>query len=165
MKKNARRLALLSCLTASALLLSWLEFLLPLPIPLPGVKLGLANLAAVYALYRLGAREALLVSLARILLTAFLFGSLFSALYALSGALCALAAMALLKRAGPFSVYGVSMGGGAAHNAGQVTMAAAIAHTEALFSYLPALLICGLATGFVVGLLADRLLRLPAIRT
>ena len=55
MKKNTRRLALLSCLTASALLLAWLEFLLPLPIPLPGVKLGLANLAAVYALYRLSA--------------------------------------------------------------------------------------------------------------
>ena len=165
MKKNTRRLALLSCLTASALLLAWLEFLLPLPIPLPGVKLGLANLAAVYALYRLGAREALLVSLARILLTAFLFGSLFSALYALAGALCALGVMALLRRAGPFSVYGVSMGGGAAHNAAQVAVAALVAHTEALFSYLPALLICGLATGFVVGLLADRLLLLPAIRT
>ena len=159
MKKNARRLALLSCLTASALLLAWLEFLLPLPIPLPGVKLGLANLAAV------GAREALLVSLARILLTAFLFGSLFSALYALSGALCALGVMALLKRSGPFSVYGVSLGGGAAHNAAQVCVAALAAQTESLLSYLPALLICGLATGFVVGLLADRLLRATAMRT
>ena len=165
MKTSARRLALLSCLTASALLLSWLELLLPLPIPLPGVKLGLANLAAVYALYRLGAREALLVSLARILLTAFLFGSLFSALYALSGALCALAVMALLKRAGPFSVYGVSMGGGASHNAAQMAVAAVVAHTGTLLSYLPALLLCGLATGFVVGLLADRLLRSTAMRT
>ena len=113
----------------------------------------------------MGAREALLVSLARILLTAFLFCSLFSALYALAGALCALGVMALLRRAGPFSVYGVSMGGGAAHNAAQVAVAALVARTESLLSYLPALLICGLATGFVVGLLADRLLRVTATRT
>lgn len=159
MNQSARRLALLSCLTAAALLLSWLEFLLPLPIPLPGVKLGLANLAAVYALYRLGAREALLINLARILLSAFLFGNLFSAAYALCGALCALGAMMLLRRAGVFSVYGVSMGGGAAHNAAQLLLAAAITRTGGLLSYLPALLLCGLATGFVVALLADRLLR------
>lgn len=160
MKYTARRLTLLACLTAAALALAWLEFLVPLPLPLPGVKLGLANLASVYALYRLGAKEALLVSLARILLTAFLFGSLFSALYALSGGLCALGVMAALRRAGCFSVYGVSMGGGAAHNAAQLLLAALIAHTKGLVSYLPALLICGLATGFVVGLMADRLLRL-----
>lgn len=160
MRYTVRRLTLLACLTSLALTLGWLEFLLPLPLPLPGVKLGLANLASVYALYRLGAREALLVSLARILLSAFLFGSLFSALYALCGALLALGGMCLLRRAGCFSVYGVSMGGGAAHNAAQLLLAARIAQTGGVLSYLPALLICGLLTGFLVGLIADRLLRL-----
>ena len=162
---NVRRLTTMAMLTAFSLIIFLVEAQIPLPFAVPGVKLGLANLAAVYALYRLGAREALLVSLARILLTAFLFGSLFSALYALAGALCALGVMALLRRAGPFSVYGVSMGGGAAHNAAQVAVAALVARTESLFSYLPALLVCGLATGFVVGLLADRLLRVTATRT
>lgn len=159
MSAGVRRLARLSCLTAVALALSWLEVFLPLPLPLPGVKLGLANLASVYALYRMGAREALWVSLARILLAAFLFGSLFSAAYALCGALCALSAMALARRAGCFSVFGVSMGGAVAHNAAQLLLAAGIARTGDLLAYLPALLLCGLATGWLIGLLAERLLR------
>ena len=119
--KGSARIAACGMLTALALIFSYIEFLVPLPIAIPGIKLGLANIVVLVCLYTLGERYAFLINCTRIVLAALLFGSVFSALYALAGGLVSFAVMALLKRADAFSVCGVSMAGGVFHNLAQLT--------------------------------------------
>ena len=140
---------------ALALALSGLERLLPAPSALPGIKLGLGNLAVVIALYRYGARDALLVSVARILLSSFLFSTLSGALYSLAGGLCALGAMALLYRCRAFSPIGVSALGGFVHNAAQLAVAVFVVRTRQVAAYFPILAFFGLATGILNGVIAN----------
>ncbi len=144
---------------ALALIFSYLETLIPFQIGIPGVKLGLANLMTVIALYRMGTREAGLLSASRILLSGFLFGNLFSILYSMAGGMVSLAAMALLKKQGGFSVTGVSIAGGVAHNLGQLCVAMLVVETFSVGYYVPVLLISGLAAGGVIGIAADGVLR------
>ena len=120
MKLTTRQLTLCAVLTALALALSYVENFLPLTllIPLPGVKLGLANLVTVFALYALGGEQALLILIARCTLGAMFAGNFNALLYSLLGGLAAMAVMALLARRRGLSLYGVSMGGAAAHNCG-----------------------------------------------
>lgn len=138
------------------MILAYLESLLPLNIGIPGVKLGLPNLVVVMLLYYYGCKEALFVNFMRILLSGFLFGSLFSILYALAGALCSFLAMLLLRRCGKFSVIGVSIGGGVFHNIGQLLIAVFVVETFAPLLYVPFLLISGAITGFLIGLVTMR---------
>lgn len=138
------------------MILAYLESLLPLSIGIPGVKLGLPNLVVVMLLYYYGYREALFVNFVRILLSGFLFGSLFSILYALAGALCSFLAMLLLQRCRRFSVIGVSIGGGVFHNIGQLFVAVFVVETFAPLFYIPFLLISGAVTGFLIGLVTMR---------
>ncbi len=149
-----KKLARLALLTALGLLAAWLEATLLPPLGLPGIKLGLANVFSVLALYMYGFGAAMLATLARVALSALLFGGLSSLLYALSGALLAVPCMALLRRFGGVSCVGASVGGGAAHNLGQIAAAALAAETPGLAAYLPLLLAAGAATGFVNGALA-----------
>lgn len=151
MTKKLSRLALL---TALGLLAAWLEATLLPPLGVPGIKLGLANLFTVLALYMYGFGAAMMVTFARVALAALLFGSLSSLLYAFAGALLAVPCMALLRRCGGFSCVGASVAGGAAHNLGQLAAAALAAETPGLAAYLPVLLIAGAITGFVNGALA-----------
>lgn len=151
----AARLARLGLLTALALALSGLERLLPAPSALPGIKLGLANLAVVIALYRYGVRDALLVSTARILLASFMFSNLSGMLYSLAGGLCALGAMALVYRCRAFSPIGVSALGGFAHNAAQLAVAAFAVRTAHFAAYFPILAFLGLASGILNGWVAN----------
>ena len=148
MTKKLSRLALL---TALGLLAAWLEATLLPPLGVPGIKLGLANLFTVLALYMYGFGAAMMVTFARVALAALLFGSL---LYAFAGALLAVPCMALLRRCGGFSCVGASVAGGAAHNLGQLAAAALAAETPGLAAYLPVLLVAGAITGFVNGALA-----------
>ena len=140
------RIAACGVLTALALIFSYVEFLVPLPIPVPGIKLGLANIVVLVCLYLLGEKYAFFINCTRIALAALLFGSLFSALYALAGGLVSFAVMALLKKTDLFSVCGVSMAGGVFHNLAQTAVAAAITKTAGLFGYFPVLLAAGLIT-------------------
>ena len=146
-------------LAALALIVSYIEFLLPLNVGLPGIKLGLANIVVVLALYYLGPQYALLINLIRIALSALLFGSLFSGLYALAGGLVSLGVMALLKKTGLFSLTAVSMAGGAFHNLAQLIVAALVASTSDVFLYLPVLFIAGIATGIFNGIVCTLVLR------
>ena len=146
-------------LSALALIVSYIEFLLPLNVGLPGIKLGLANIVVVLALYYLGPQYALLINLIRIALSALLFGSLFSGLYALAGGLVSLAVMVLLKKTGLFSITAVSMAGGAFHNLAQLIVAALVASTSDVFLYLPVLFIAGIATGIFNGIVCTLVLR------
>ncbi|MDO4552820.1 MAG: Gx transporter family protein [Bacillota bacterium] len=153
------KLALLALLTALALVFSWVELLLPLSSAVPGVKLGLANLVILVALYTLGPGSALVVNVLRILLAGALYGNLFSVAYALSGGLLSLAVMILLKKTGLFSLAGVSMAGGVAHNAGQLLMAVLVVENPKLFLYLPILLFSGMVSGLLVGIAATLICR------
>ena len=109
--------------TALALIVSYVEALIPFSFGVPGIKLGLANIVVVAALYMWGGTTALLLSVVRILLSGFLFGNMFAILYSLAGALLSLSVMALLKKSGRFSVTGVSIAGGVFHNIGQMMAA------------------------------------------
>lgn len=145
-------------LTASAMILSYVESLLP-SVGIPGVKMGLANIAVIFVLFRFGWKEAAGVSLVRVVLVSLLFGSVGALLYSLAGAVLSLAVMALLRRADRFTTVGVSVAGGIAHNAGQVLMAMLILETKQLIVYLPVLAIAGIGGGILTGLTAALLIR------
>ncbi len=147
-----KRVARFALLTALAMALSWLESMIPLPTALPGVKLGLANLAVVFALYRLGVGEAVLVSLLRVALVSMTFGNAYSFAYSLAGAALSLAVMALMKRSDRFSLRGVSIAGGVSHNIGQILVAIVALGSGQVAYYLPVLLMTGVLTGLCIGI-------------
>ncbi len=159
-KNYARTLTVLSLSVAVAMLLSYIEHLLPPLLALPGVKIGLANIATVFALYTLGKRYAVTVSLVRVFLSALLFGNALGLLYSLSGAVLALLVMCLLMRSGLFSEIGVSVAGGVLHNVGQIIAAAIVMRAAPLAAiYMPVLLISGVVAGIVVGVASGLLIR------
>ena len=120
----------------------------------PGVKVGLANIAVVFALYKLGWKEAVAISLVRVVLVSLLFGSLASLFYSFAGAVLSLLGMGLLKRSGRFTEIVVSVAGGILHNIGQIAMASVILETDALRYYLPFLLLSGTVAGVVIGVIS-----------
>ena len=156
--KKTKRLVLLAMLTAVAMILSYVESLLP-SVGIPGVKMGLANIAVLFALFRFGWKEAAALSLVRVVLVSLLFGSVGAMLYSLAGAVLSLAVMALLRRIDRFSTVGISVAGGVAHNAGQILMAMLILQTKQLLGYLPVLAVSGIAGGVLTGLAAALLIR------
>lgn len=145
--------------TALALIFSYVETLIPVSFGIPGIKLGLANLIIVIALYRLKLKEAYLLSVTRVLLSGLIFGNYFSILYSLAGAFLSLSIMALLKRNGGFSVIGVSIAGGVSHNIGQLIVAVLVVETYQVTYYLPVLLIAGLLTGGLIGIVSSETLK------
>ena len=161
---NTKKITTLALLTAAAMILSYVESLLP-SVGVPGVKLGLANIAVIFALYRLGWREALGISIVRVFLVSLLFGSLSALLYSLAGAALSLGVMALLRRSERFSSVGVSVAGGVAHNAGQILMAMLLLGTARLAYYYPILVVTGVAGGVLTGLTAAMLVkRIPPMK-
>ena len=166
---SPQQLATMGMLSALALALSFLESLIPFQPGLPGVKLGLANLVIVFALYRMNVHSALLINTVRILLSSLLFSGLFGLLYSAAGAAASLAAMTLLlqinrnrEQAGKsilFSIFGVSMTGGVFHNLGQLLIAIFILSSLNLVYYLPVMIISGIAAGLVNGMVAWLLLQ------
>lgn len=156
--KKTKRLVLLAMLTAVAMILSYVESLLP-SVGIPGVKMGLANIAVIFALFHFGWKEAAALSLVRVVLVSLLFGSVGAMLYSLAGAVLSLAVMALLRRIDRFSTVGISVAGGVAHNAGQILMAMLILQTKQLLGYLPVLAVSGIAGGVLTGLAAALLIR------
>lgn len=159
------RVAYFGVFTALALIFSYVETLIPINFGIPGVKLGLANLIIVVALYKLPLQEVYLLSIVRILLSGFIFGNYFSILYSLAGGLLSLSVMALLKRRNSFSVMGISVSGGVFHNVGQMTVAMLVVETFSVAYYFPVLMIAGLVTGLLIGILSNEMLkRLKNIR-
>lgn len=148
------KIAYMGLFLSFALILSYVESLVPFYFGVPGVKLGLANLAVLLALYRYGWKEALALNLARVFLSGFLFGNLFMVMYSMAGAAGSFLVMCLLKRAKGFSIIGVSMAGGVCHNIGQILVAYFVTRTAGVAFYLPVLLAAGLVTGLLIGLLA-----------
>lgn len=156
--ERTRRLTTLALGVAVAMLLSYIEAQLP-SLAIPGVKLGLANVAVMVILYTVGIKEAIVVSVARVFLISLLFGNPVSLIYGFSGAVFCLCLMALLKRFSPFSPIGVSVAGGVAHNVGQICAACAFMGTSAVAYYLPVLLISGTISGIAVGVCSGIIIR------
>ena len=156
---KTKQIAVFALLTAAALVLSWVESLIPLSLAVPGIKMGLPNIAVVFALWRLRARDAAGISFLRAALAALLFGNLFSLAYSAAGAALSLLVMLGLKRTGAFGLTAVSVAGAVAHNLGQIAMAALLLETGRLVFYLPALIVSGVIAGLCVGLLSALLVK------
>lgn len=160
-----KKVAYFGILLSLSLILSYVESLFPFGFGIPGVKLGLANLVTMIALFCLGARQATLLSVLRVVLSGILFGNMFAIVYSLSGAAFSLIIMILLKKTKRFSVLGVSIAGGVAHNIGQIILATFLMENKAFFYYIPVLLIVGTVTGMLIGIGSNEVMkRLPKIR-
>ena len=153
------RVAYFGVFTALALIFSYVESLIPINFGIPGVKLGLANLITLIALYKMSVKEAFLISIARVVLSGFIFGNLFAILYSLAGGLLSLTIMTWFKRSNKFSIYGISMAGGVFHNVGQLMMAILVVESVTIAGYLPVLLVSGLITGLVIGVVSGETLK------
>lgn len=158
-KTTAHAVALSALLAALALIFSYIEAILPLSVGIPGVKLGIANLVILTALYLLGFRYAMIINVLRILIAGLLFNGFFGAMYSLAGGVLSLIIMALLKKTHLFSTIGISMAGGVAHNLGQLLVAALIVSTMKLFYYFPVLLFSGMISGILIGILTHLILK------
>lgn len=154
-----KKITMAALMAALALIFSYIEVLIPFSVGVPGIKLGIANLVIIVSLYYLGAGYAFIVNVVRILIAGLLFNGLFGAVYSLAGALVSFAVMVLLKRTKIFSVTGVSMAGGVAHNLGQILVAAFLVSNIKVFAYFPVLIISGVISGAVIGVLAYLILR------
>ena len=151
---KTKKLTVMALVTALAMILSFVESQIPAFVAVPGVKMGLANIAVVFALYELGWKEAAAISLVRVVLVSLLFGSIASLFYSFAGAVLSLAGMGILKRSGKFTEIVVSVAGGILHNIGQIAMASLILETDALRYYLPFLLLSGTVAGVVIGVVS-----------
>jgi len=153
-KMSTKKLTILSILTAVSLVLGYIESLFILPFPVPGIKLGLANVAILLAIYILGRKQALLLLLAKVLLSAVLFAGLAGTLYSLIGGLLSWFTMSMLYKHKGFSPAGVSVAGAAAHNLGQILIAMLLTGSTVIFSYFPVLLFAGTIFGLITGIIA-----------
>ena len=145
-------------LTAAALILSYIESLIPFFGGIPGMKLGLPNAAIVSVLYLFSWREAALVNGLRILIASLLFGNVFAMVFSVSGAALSLLCMQLLKRSGRFSPAGVSVAGGVTHNLGQVIAAVIVVENARIGYYFIPLAVAGVVTGVLIGILSELLI-------
>ena len=164
--KSDRRtnlVAISAMFAALALIFSYIEFLVPLPVPIPGIKLGLANLVILIAICRMDFRHAFVINVARILLAGLLFSGVFGMIYSFAGGILSIIVMYVLYRTKLFSLVGISMAGGVAHNLGQLLTACVLLENTAIQSYFPVLLFSGLVSGIAIGILAYIIeKRLPA---
>ena len=163
MEIKTKTLVFLSLFTAVAMVLSYIEAILP-PIwsAIPGIKIGLPNIIIIFLLYRMSVKSAAAVSLVRILLSALLFGNAVTLLYSLAGAILSLTVMAVLKKIDRFSMIGVSIVGGVFHNLGQILMAMLILETAEIGYYMIILTVTGTIAGVLVGILGALLTRYMA---
>ena len=158
-RQQTVRLTLLAVTVSIAMILSFIESRIPPLVAIPGIKVGLANIAVIFALYKLGIGAAISVSLVRVILVSLLFGSPVSMIYSLAGAALSLSVMIILKKLTPFGEVGISVVGGIAHNVGQITMASILMETAVVAYYLPFLILSGTLAGIGVGAVSAILIR------
>lgn len=157
---NQKKTAYLGLFASVAIIFGYVESLIPFFAGIPGMKLGLANLAVLFILEKYTWKEAAIVSLVRILIIGFLFGSGSSIMYSFAGAALSLTVMVLLKKFTSFSCIGISVAGGVSHNIGQLLVAVPATHTIGLlYYYAPALMISGIITGLLIGILVREVVK------
>ena len=150
---NQKKIAYMGLFAAIAIIFGYVESLIPFFAGIPGIKLGLANLAVLFILEKYTWKEAVLVSMVRILVIGFMFGNMFSILYSMAGATLSLTVMTFMKKTSGFSLLGISVAGGVSHNIGQLIVAALIVENKSLLYYAPVLIISGVITGLLIGIL------------
>ncbi len=155
---SQNKLTKYALLIALAMIFSYIEFIIPLPIPVPGIKLGLANIVVVIALYNLGVKDAVIISVIRIVLVGITFGNVSMMLYSLSGGLLSILVMIFGKKISAFSVVGVSILGGIFHNIGQLLLATLIIESSKMLYYMPVLIISGAITGMIIGVVSKSII-------
>ena len=154
-----KKLAYMGMFLALAMIISYVEVLIPIVPSVPGIKIGLANAFILIILYLMGPKEAWIVNLLRVVLTAILFSNIYALAYSLAGAIFSLLGMTLLyRKEKAFSSIGIGMIGGVLHNTGQILVAVAVTLSPAILSYLPVLLVAGLICGALTGGLARLLI-------
>lgn len=159
MNNKTKKLTTLAMIVSLALILSFIESRIPAFVAIPGVKVGLANIAVIFTLYKLGEKEAILISAVRILLVSVLFGNAVSLIYSLAGAVLSFVAMFLLKKFTSLSEVTVSVAGGVMHNVGQIATASIMLSTNVVVYYLPFLILSGTIAGVAVGIAAALLIK------
>ncbi len=160
MRNKTRRIALLGVLTSVALVLSYLEVLLPpISTAVPGIKMGLPNIIIIFLLYKFGLKEAVTVSLIRVFIVALLFGNVMTLAYSVAGAVLSLGLMTLFKKFDFFSQVGVSIIGGISHNLGQILVAIFLFDTIQIGYYMIVLSITGTIAGVVIGIISSILVK------
>lgn len=150
---HQKKLAYMGLFAAIAIIFGYVESLIPFFAGIPGIKLGLANLAVLFILEKYTWKEAVLVSMVRILVIGFMFGNMFSILYSMAGAALSLTVMTFMKKKSGFSLLGISVAGGVSHNIGQLIVATLIVENKSLLYYAPVLIISGVITGVLIGIL------------
>ncbi len=150
-----KKTAYLGVMLALALICSYIEVLIPVPIGIPGIKLGLANIVIVFALYSMGGKEAFVLSLMRVTISGFMFGNVVAIAYSLAGGLLSLLVMYLLKKTDKLSCISVSIAGGIMHNIGQMIIATILVDNYYVLYYVPVLMIAGFITGACIGVVAQ----------
>ncbi len=159
MQKKTQNLALYGLLIALAMIFSYIESLIPVFVSVPGVKLGLANIVILFAIYVMDFKSAAIISLVRVVLLGFMFGNAFAIMYSGAGALLSLLVIGLLYSSNLFSPVGVSVAGGVAHNTGQIIVACLVTETSQIAYYLPVLCISGIVSGVCIGVLAGLVIK------
>ena len=158
-KLTTKKITTSGILLALALILGYLESLIPFYFGIPGAKLGLPNLLVLVLLYRYDVKDAAIFQILRVTLTGLLFGNMFGILYSLSGALCSFIVMVLVKKWDFFDITGVSVIGGVFHNIGQILLATVIISKFSFLYYIPVLLIAGMVAGMIIGKLVQIILQ------
>lgn len=146
-------------LVALALILSYVETWIPINFGIPGIKLGLSNLVIIISIYKYGLKKSFFLGITKVLLSNILFGNLSSMIFGLIGMICSVFLMCILKKTRKFSVIGISMAGGIAHNLGQIFVAMFIIQSFAIIFYLPFLLLSGMITGILIGIVANEIIK------
>ena len=164
MKNNTRRITTLAITISLALILSFIESRIPAFVAIPGIKVGLANIAVIFTLYKMGVKEAIAVSILRVILVSFLFGTPISLIYSITGAIFSLTVMIILKRLTPLTEVSVSVCGGVMHNVGQITAASFMLSTNVVLYYLPFLLVSGTIAGVAIGIASGILVKRVKIK-
>lgn len=157
--RNTKKLAALAVTVALAMVLSFLESRIPAFVAIPGIKVGLANIAVIFTLYKFGTVDAITVSTVRVLLVSLLFGSVVSLWYSLAGAVLSLSLMIVLKKLTALSPITVSVVGGVTHNIAQIGVACLLLETNVIAYYLPFLLLSGTVAGIAVGVAGSLLIK------
>lgn len=158
-KRKIEKIAIIGVFSAFAAILSYIEVIISFGMFIPGVKLGLANIAIVVVLYIYGYKYALFVNVIRIIVVGLLFTNAFSIAFSLAGALISFVVMLLLKKLDVFSPLGVSVAGGVSHNIGQLLIASFIVSSYSVMNYIPVLMIAGIICGFIIGITSIGVIR------
>ena len=156
--KYIRQITTMGMLVALAMVLGFVETLIPINLGIPGMKLGLANIVVVIALFLFDIKTAVVVSILRIILIAMTFGNMSMMFYSIAGASLSLLSMVTVSKIKSFSLISVSIIGGIMHNVGQIICAAFVVRTNGVFTYLPVLIIAGLVSGALIGIVAGLIL-------